>query len=167
MLEALLRALHPMMPFITEEIWQRVHPLAAPLTRRGRMRRANHETVDSLMLARLPGRPPTSRATRRPRAQVAWIKEFILEVRQIRGEMDIAPSRKIPLLLRERRRAGAMRHWPTNMAPICTRLAGLESVKVLDAGETAPVSASAMVGEHHAAGAHGGPDRSRRPRSTV
>ncbi len=52
-LEALLRALHPVMPFITEEIWQRVHPLAAPLLA-AQKTRANQSTVDSVMLAAYP-----------------------------------------------------------------------------------------------------------------
>ena len=52
-LEALLRALHPMMPFITEEIWQRVHPLAAPLLA-AQKSRADQKTVDSVMLAAYP-----------------------------------------------------------------------------------------------------------------
>ena len=53
MLEALLRALHPLMPFITEEIWQRVHPLAAPLLA-AQNSRANQKSVDSVMQAQYP-----------------------------------------------------------------------------------------------------------------
>ena len=61
-LEALLRALHPMMPFITEEIWQRVHPLAAPLLA-AQNTRANQKTVDSLMLAAYPAATDYARDT--------------------------------------------------------------------------------------------------------
>jgi valyl-tRNA synthetase len=78
-------------------------------------------------------------------AEVAWMKQFILAVRQIRGEMDIAPSRKIPLLLRSesaRDQALAERHFGW-----LARLAGLESIKVLGAHEAAPESATAILGE--------------------
>ena len=97
-LEALLRALHPMMPFITEEIWQRVHPLAAPLLA-AQKTRANQGSVDSVMLAAYPAATDYARRHGSRDAKCAWMKQFILAVRQIRGEMDIAPSRKIPLLL--------------------------------------------------------------------
>ena len=63
---------------------------------------------------------------------MTWMKQFILAVRQIRGEMDIAPSRKIPLLLRnapERERALAEKHFA-----YLSRLAGLESDQVARAG---------------------------------
>ena len=74
------------MPFITEEIWQRV----APLTGR---------SGPTVMLAPYP-RPadfPRDEASER---EVSSLQSFILAVRQIRGEMNIAPSRRIPLLLR-------------------------------------------------------------------
>jgi valyl-tRNA synthetase len=75
--------------------------------------------------------------------QVAAIKEYILKVRQIRGEMNIAPSRKIPLLLRD---ADAQAQLLVSQhLHYLQRLAGLESVVVLGSGETEPVSASAMV----------------------
>jgi valyl-tRNA synthetase len=140
-LEALLRALHPLMPFITEEIWQRVRPLAAPLIAAGQARAARVD-VDSIMLASYPASTDYA-ADAEAEAQVAAIKDYILKVRQIRGEMNIAPSRKIPLLLRDadeqaRLLVGRNGHY-------LQRLAGLESLTVLKAGEAEPVSASAMV----------------------
>ncbi|MGC1728440.1 MAG: valine--tRNA ligase, partial [Steroidobacteraceae bacterium] len=86
-LEALQRALHPFMPFITEEIWQRVAPLAG----------VGGETV---MLQPYPAAadfPPDEAAER----ETAWIQAVVLGVRQIRGEMNINPARRIPLLLRD------------------------------------------------------------------
>src|SRR5579883_1876189 len=85
-LEALQRALHPLMPFITEEIWQRVAPLAG-------------RSGPTVMLAAYPRRAdfPADEASER---EVSWLQSFILAVRQIRGEMNIAPSRRIPLLYR-------------------------------------------------------------------
>jgi valyl-tRNA synthetase len=64
-------------------------------------------------------------------------------VRQIRGEMNIEPSRKIPLLLRDADEQARL--LVTKNAHYLQRLAGLESLKILEAGEAEPVSASAMV----------------------
>ena len=73
------------------------------------------------------------------------MQQFILAVRQIRGEMDIAPSRKIPLLLQN---AGARDAALTGKHfAWLARLAGLESIKQLAAGEAAPESATAIVGD--------------------
>ena len=147
-LEALLRALHPLMPFITEEIWQRVAPLTAPLEAAAHaseeLRRATTSTPDSVMLARYPANTDFA-ADSEAESEVVWIKQVILAVRQIRGEMDIAPSRRIPLLLQNagtRDAALAARH-----GGYLTRLAGLENVRQLAAGENAPESATAIVGE--------------------
>jgi len=128
-LEALLRALHPLMPFITEEIWQRVRPLTAP---------------DSIMVARYPAATDFA-ADAEAESEVAWMKQFILAVRQIRGEMDIAPSRRIPLLLQNaspQDAALAARH-----GAYLTRLAGLDSIRPLAPDENAPESATAIFGE--------------------
>jgi valyl-tRNA synthetase len=144
-LEALLRALHPFMPFITEEIWQRVRPLAAPLEAAAKPRASVTATATSSVMTSIYPAASDYAADAEAEAEVAWMKQFILAVRQIRGEMDIAPSRKIPLLLQNagtRDRALADRHlaW-------LARLAGLESVKVLTPGEAAPESATAILGE--------------------
>ncbi|HWF98448.1 MAG TPA: valine--tRNA ligase [Steroidobacteraceae bacterium] len=130
-LEALQRALHPIMPFITEEIWQRIAPLAG---REG----------PSVMLAPYPRPaefPPDEAAER----EVGWLQAFILGIRQIRGEMNISPSRRIPLLYRNASAQDAeliQRHgaW-------LQRLAGIEPPRELAAGETQPQAATALVGE--------------------
>ena len=130
-LEALQRAMHPLMPFITEEIWQGVAKLAG-------------RSEQSVMLASYP------RAEEYPHDPVAekelgWVQAFVLGVRQIRGEMNIKPSRLIPVLLRnasEQDRAYAHRH-----LPYLEKLAGLESVTVLAEGAQPPESAIALVGE--------------------
>jgi valyl-tRNA synthetase len=75
---------------------------------------------------------------------VAVIKDYILKVRQIRGEMNIAPSRRIPLLLRDA--DDAARLLIGRNAHYLQRLAGLDTLRLLDEGEAEPVSASAMVG---------------------
>jgi len=130
-LEALQRALHPLMPFISEEIWQRAAPFAG---RRG----------STVMLEAYPQAadfPPDEAAER----EVAWIQAFILAVRQIRGEMNIAPSRRIPVLLKgasetDKAYAGQYRAY-------LERLAGIDTLTVLEPDATAPESATALVGE--------------------
>jgi valyl-tRNA synthetase len=132
-LEALQRALHPFMPFITEEIWQRAAPLASA-GRRG----------PSVMLEPYPKAeefPPDEAAER----EVAWIQAFILAVRQIRGEMNIAPSRRIPVMLNGANatdKGYAQRH-----RSYLERLAGIDTLTVLEPGAAAPESATALVGE--------------------
>jgi valyl-tRNA synthetase len=130
-LEALQRALHPFMPFITEEIWQRAAPLAG--------RRA-----PTVMLETYPKQeefPPDETAER----EVAWIQAFILAVRQIKGEMNIPLSRRIAVLLKgasANDRAYADRH-----RAYLERLAGIDRLTVLEADAVAPESATALVGE--------------------
>jgi valyl-tRNA synthetase len=142
-LEALLRALHPIMPFITEEVWQRVRPLAEPLIAAGQVRGARI-TADSVMLSGYPASSDYA-ADAEAEREVNWMKQFILAVRQIRGEMDIAPSRKIPLLLQNA--GGADRGLVDQHFAYLARLAGLESIDVLESGTAAPESATAMLGE--------------------
>ncbi len=77
-------------------------------------------------------------------SDVEWIKAFVLGVRQIRGEMDISPSRKLPALL-ENVEAIERTRLSTHTSYL-QRLAGLESLRILDAGESAPPSATAVVG---------------------
>ncbi len=142
-LEALLRALHPLMPFITEEIWQRVYPLAAPLLA-AQNTRANQQSVDSVMQASYPSATDYA-ADAEADVEVSWMQQFILAVRQIRGEMDIAPSRKIPLLLHNA--GSASRALVDKQFAYLSRLAGLESIKVLSENESPPESATAMLGD--------------------
>ena len=130
MLEALQRALHPLMPFITEEIWQRVAPLAG----------VGGPTVMLAPYPRVQDFPADAEAEH----EAAWIQAVILGVRQIRGEMNIAPARRIPLLLRDATEAD--RTCLARHRALLERLAGLQSVAALAAGATAPESAVALVG---------------------
>jgi valyl-tRNA synthetase len=84
-LEATLRLLHPLMPFITEDIWQRVAPLAG-------------RSGDSIMHQPYPQAQP-EKLDPAAEADIEWLKALILGVRQIRGEMDIPPGKLLPLLL--------------------------------------------------------------------
>jgi valyl-tRNA synthetase len=129
-LEALQRALHPLMPFITEEIWQRVAPLAGM-------------SGPSVMLQPYPVAadfPADEEAER----EVAWVQAFVLAVRQIRGEMNISPGRRIPVLLKgaraeDERLLARHRAW-------LERLAGLESLTLLGPEAAAPQAAVALLG---------------------
>ena len=131
MLEALQRALHPLMPFITEEIWQLAAPLAG---RKG----------DTVMLQPFPAAKEFPRDAEAER-EIDWIRNFILGVRQIRSGMDIAPSKKLPVLLQNASADDLTR--AENHRAYLERLAGLESLTPLAAGASAPQSASALVGE--------------------
>jgi valyl-tRNA synthetase len=119
------------MPFITEAIWQRVAPLAG-------------HTGPTVMLERYPRPeefPPDEAAER----EVAWIQSFTLAVRQIKGEMNIALSRRIPVLLKgasEHDKAYVERH-----RAYLERLAGIDTLTVLAPEATAPESATALIGE--------------------
>jgi len=129
-LEALQRALHPLMPFITEEIWLRVAPLAGV-------------AGESVMLQSYPRAAefPVDEAAER---EIAWIQKVVLGVRQIRGEMNISPAKRIPLLLKDAS-PGDEAHLARHRAWL-ERLAGLESITVLSAGTPAPQSAMALAG---------------------
>jgi valyl-tRNA synthetase len=129
-LEALQRALHPLVPFITEEIWQRVAPLAGV-------------TGASVMLQSYPA-PADFPSDEQAERETAWIQAVVLGVRQIRGEMNIAPGRRIPVLLQDA--TAQDRDYSERHRAWLERLAGLASIRVLDAGERAPPSAAAPVG---------------------
>ena len=129
-LEALLRASHPLMPFITEEIWQRVAPLAG----------ACGETI---MTQSWP--EPSSFPIDDPaEEELGWIQGFILAVRQIRGEMNIAPGKRIAVLLKD---AGAddLRLLAAHDRYL-RELARLSTLEVLPPGAAPPPSATALSG---------------------
>ncbi|MCG5533852.1 valine--tRNA ligase [Halorhodospira sp. 9621] len=130
-LEELLRLTHPLMPFITEAIWQRVAPVAGV-------------TGETIMRQPYPT-PLAERRDETAEAEIDWVQRVILGVRRIRGEMDISPSRPVPVLLRhagERDRARLAEH-----EGFVTTLARLESIRVLEADEQPPESALALAGE--------------------
>lgn len=130
-LETLLRLLHPIMPFITEEIWQRIAPLAGV-------------QGETLMLQHYP-QMNAQLIDENAVNELEWIKNFIIAIRTIRSEMNIPPGKLLPILLRKgsaRDKAYQELHQPFLMT-----LAKLESIQWLDVDETPPQSASAFVGE--------------------
>jgi valyl-tRNA synthetase len=128
-LETLLRALHPVAPFISEEIWQRV-------------RRIVGATRDSIMQTQFPAASGVS-ADSEAEAQMRWVMDFILGIRQIRGEMDIAPSRKLAVILQNA--AARDLDYLKRNEHYLTRLAGIEPPRLLGA-EAAPICAVALLG---------------------
>ncbi|APZ43209.1 valine--tRNA ligase [Acidihalobacter ferrooxydans] len=130
-LEALLRLLHPIMPYLTEEIWQTVAPLAG-------------RAGDTILLQPYPEADDT-RLDPLAEKDMDWVQTFILGVRRIRAEMDIAPGKPLPVLLAghgddDRRLCTANRAFLDS-------LARLQSIDYLDDAATAPESAMALVGD--------------------
>ncbi|MBS4150857.1 valine--tRNA ligase [Stutzerimonas balearica] len=130
-LETALRLAHPFMPFITEEIWQRVAPLAG-------------KSGPTLMLQPWPEFNP-ERLDEAAEGDIEWVKAFMLGIRQIRGEMNISMAKRIDVVLGNAS-AEDQRRLADN-EPLLKKLAKLESIRVLGPGEDAPLAATALVGD--------------------
>ena len=130
-LETILRLAHPIMPFITEEIWQRVAPLAGI-------------TAETIMLQAYPI-SDDAQIKLDAIEETNWVMNFILGVRRIRGEMNIAPGKPLPILL-QHGSANDQQCLANNLAYL-KRLGRLEEITWLEASESAPESAIALVGE--------------------
>ncbi|MEW9897188.1 valine--tRNA ligase [Chitinivorax sp. PXF-14] len=85
-LETILRMAHPIIPFITEELWQIVAPMAG------------RKDADSLMLAAYP-QPDLSRVDEAALAQMGRLQELLHAARNLRGEMGLSPAQKVPLFI--------------------------------------------------------------------
>jgi len=129
-LEATLRLMHPFMPFITEEIWQRVAPLAGA---RG----------SSIMLQPFPD-PADFPDDPAARDDMSWVMQFALGIRQIRGEMDISPSLQLPVLLQDASPRD-QELWESHGSYLQS-LARIQSAEFLDPGSEPPPSATALHG---------------------
>ena len=121
-LETILRLLHPIMPFITEELWQVVAPLA------------NAKTADSIMLAAYPKADP-EKIVQAAFDQMAQLQDLIGAVRNLRGEMGIAPNVKAPLFVE-----GSVPEALLKYLPALTRLTEAKTVDRLPESEDAPVA---------------------------
>ncbi len=130
-LESILRLAHPIMPFITEEIWQRLAPLCGI-------------QADSIMTQPFPAQSEALR-DEDTLAEMEWIKSVIVGIRNIRGEMDISPNKPLNVLLRN----ASSQDWQRlqSSREFLGALAKLESVELLQPEEEAPASATALVGE--------------------
>jgi valyl-tRNA synthetase len=129
-LETSLRLLHPLMPFVTEEVWQRIAPLAA-------------KTGETIMLQPYPIAEP-EKIDEAAEADVEWLKAFILCVRQIRGEMDIPPGKPLTLLVQDASAADIERI--ERLRGIIDFIARVQSLQVLAPDAETPQSATALLG---------------------
>jgi valyl-tRNA synthetase len=143
-LETLLRLLHPLIPFITEEIWQRVAPLAGKIPPSPPLAKAGAEGGGiSIMRQPYPEIDKTL-VDNSAVADIEWLQQFLLGVRRIRAEMNIAPGKPLPVLLQhgsddDRERLERHRR-------ALTTLGRLESIAWLGEEESAPEAATALVG---------------------
>ena len=126
----ILKLLHPMMPFITEELWQKVAPLAG-------------QTDPSIMLAAYPQKDEKL-IDNKAGDDIEWLKNFIMGVRRIRAEMDIAPGKKLPVLLKNG--SSVDQQCAKEHDSYLRSLARIDSISWLEAGSEAPESATALIG---------------------
>ena len=116
------------MPFITEEIWQKIAPLL-------------QISGDSIMLQSFPTYDEKN-IDKQAEEDIEWIKGVIIAIRNRRGEMDISPAKSITAFLRKGSELDKTRL--KNYRPYLQKLAKLNSIEWLDADEEAPVAATAL-----------------------
>ena len=122
-LEAALRLLHPIIPFITEELWQTVAPMC------------DVKTADSIMLARFP-EADREQIVQTTFEQMTVLQDLIGAVRNLRGEMGIQPNVKAPLFVES---ADDLADY-LKYLPMMTRLTEAQQVAALPESEDAPVA---------------------------
>ncbi len=130
-LETVLRLAHPMIPFITEEIWQQCRSLFL-----------DKSASDSIMLAPYP--KATNIGNAQAKSDIEWLKGIIVGVRNIRGEMNISPAKALPLFLHNGSEADQQKLEQHHN--YLKSLAKLESINWLNQGDDIPASATQLVG---------------------
>ncbi|ACE83113.1 valine--tRNA ligase [Cellvibrio japonicus] len=130
-LETILRLAHPLMPFITEEIWQKIKPLAGA-------------TGETIMLTRYP-QPNESKVDKTALNDVAWLQEIILGLRNIRGEMNISPAKELTVLFKNGSTEDQARL--NSYQQFLKKMASLESINWLGTEDKEPLSATTLVGQ--------------------
>ena len=130
-LEKSLRLLHPFMPFLTEEIWQPVSPLA-------------DESGESIMLAPWPTRQP-DRMDAESEAEIEWLKQIIVGIRSIRSESNIPPATELPVFVVNATALDRER-FNRNEAYL-GRLAKVSGITVLSEEEAPSASLMALCGD--------------------
>jgi len=129
-LESVLRALHPIVPFLTEEIWQSVAPklgIEADSILQRSWPNANEITIDETATA-----------------EIEWFKNVLSGIRRIRAEMNIAPGKMIPLLLADGDASDRAR--AAKFAAQISFLARVDAPQWIESGANEPAAAAAVVG---------------------
>ena len=129
-LEVILRALHPIMPFITEALWQRIAPLAGA-------------SGDSIMIASWPQAdefPEDADAE----AEIKWLQGFVLGIRQIRGELNLPPGRRLDMLAQGATDKDRARM--SSLSGLLHPMAGINELLELAPDAEPPPAASALHG---------------------
>lgn len=131
-LESLLRLLHPLTPFVTEELWQQVAPKLGI-------------AEQTISLRAYPQAGDFAADYGAAEADVEWLKAMVTSLRRIRSELNVAPGKSVRLLLQ----GGTVEDKPraANFAASLKFLLKLESIEWLDGSVEAPASAAAIVGE--------------------
>lgn len=133
-LEQLMRVLHPIMPFITDTIWQKVAPLCI------------EETSLSLSVMQQSFPVPIAEEEDQQAAKtIEWLKRVMLGVRNIRGEMDIPPSKPLAIYLKHATSEDLIKL--SSVQNVLLKLARLASIDVVMDGAEVPPSATALVGD--------------------
>ena len=131
-LETCLRLLHPLMPFLTEEIWQTLAPMIG------------RKNTDSIMLAAYP-QPDHSKISVQAESDMDWLIELITAVREIRSEMGLGNARLLPVLLQNV--STNEQEQLERIATLFKALAKVESLDFLAVGLEPPLSSSSMIGQ--------------------
>jgi len=131
-LETALRFTHPIMPYLTEQIWQTIAPLLG------------RKNTDSIVVADYP-QTDASQISEQTEADMAWLQELIASVRNIRGEMKLGNAVRLPVLLQN-----VSQDEDARLSRIKNQfkaLAKVESLEIVKEGDEVPLSSSSMVGQ--------------------
>ena len=131
-LETALRFSHPIMPYLTEQIWQTIAPLLG------------RKNTDSIVVADYP-QTDDSQISEQVEADMAWLQELIASVRNIRGEMKLGNAVRLPVLLQN-----VSSDEDARLSRIKNQfkaLAKVESLEIVKEGDEVPLSSSSMVGQ--------------------
>ena len=123
--------LHPIIPFITEEIFEQSQKL--------------HSNSDEKLISQAFPEPEEALFNNDAESEVEWLKEFILGIRKIRGEMNISPGKPLQCFIKSFNSKD--KDYIENNKSIIFTLAKLDSIELIEANKEEPESAIALVGE--------------------
>jgi valyl-tRNA synthetase len=130
-LETTLRLAHPLLPFISEEIWQNIAPMA-------------EVKGNTIMLQPYPASDP-SLVDKAAERDIEWLKTVIVGIRSLRAEMNISPATQLPVILAKGTQDDRSRL--LNSRQLLCKLGQLESIEWLGEGQKMPLSMTALAGD--------------------